>query len=90
MSFITTLDGAEIFYKDWGQGPAVVFSHGWPLNSDAWDEQMLFLAQNGFRTVAHVARRVARLDLPEDLNYLLRAPSRPLHGCPSPDHPHAT
>lgn len=56
MSFITTQDGAEIFYKDWGQGPVVVFSHGWPLNSDAWDEQMLFLAQNGFRTVAHDRR----------------------------------
>lgn len=56
MSSITTRDGTEIFYKDWGQGPAVVFSHGWPLNADAWDEQMLFLVQNGFRAVAHDRR----------------------------------
>lgn len=56
MSRITTRDGTEIYYKDWGHGPAVVFSHGWPLNSDAWDGQMLFLVQNGFRTVAHDRR----------------------------------
>lgn len=56
MSTITTKDGTEIYYKDWGHGPAVVFSHGWPLNSDAWDGQMLFLAKNGFRTVAHDRR----------------------------------
>jgi non-heme chloroperoxidase len=52
MSTITTKDGTQIYYKDWGKGPVVTFSHGWPLNSDAWDGQMLFLAQNGFRTVA--------------------------------------
>ena len=56
MSTITTKDGTEIYYKDWGEGPAVTFSHGWPLNSDAWDGQMLFLAQNGFRAVAHDRR----------------------------------
>jgi non-heme chloroperoxidase len=56
MSTITTRDGTEIWYKDWGQGPVVTFSHGWPLNSDAWDGQMLFLAQNGFRAVAHDRR----------------------------------
>ena len=56
MSFITTKDGAEIYYKDWGEGPAVTFSHGWPLNSDMWDGQMLFLAQRGFRVVAHDRR----------------------------------
>ncbi len=56
MSTITTRDGTEIYYKDWGKGPAVTFSHGWPLSSDAWDGQMLFLAQNGFRTVAHDRR----------------------------------
>jgi non-heme chloroperoxidase len=56
MSTITTKDGTEIYYKDWGQGPVVTFSHGWPLNSDAWDGQMLFLAQNGFRVVAHDRR----------------------------------
>jgi hypothetical protein len=44
--------GTEIYYKDWGKGPVVTFSHGWPLNADAWDGQMLFLAQHGYRVVA--------------------------------------
>src|SRR5499427_5378772 len=52
MSTITTKDGTEIYFKDWGSGPAVTFSHGWPLNSDAWDGQMLFLVQHGYRCVA--------------------------------------
>ena len=56
MSTITTKDGTQIYYKDWGKGPVVMFSHGWPLSSDAWDGQMLFLAQNGFRAVAHDRR----------------------------------
>ena len=56
MSTITVKDGTTIYYKDWGQGPVVTFSHGWPLNADAWDGQMLFLAQNGFRAVAHDRR----------------------------------
>ena len=56
MSTITTKDGTEIYYKDWGKGPAVTFSHGWPLNADAWDGQMLFLVQNGFRAIAHDRR----------------------------------
>ena len=56
MSTITTKDGTEIYYKDWGEGPVVTFSHGWPLSSDAWDGQMLFLAQSGFRAVAHDRR----------------------------------
>jgi len=56
MSTIATKDGTEIYYKDWGDGPAVAFSHGWPLSSDAWDGQMLFLAQHGFRVVAHDRR----------------------------------
>jgi len=55
-SYITTTDGTQIYYKDWGDGPAVTFSHGWPLNSDAWDGQMMFLVQNGFRVVAHDRR----------------------------------
>ena len=55
-STITTKDGTEIYYKDWGKGPVVTFSHGWPLSSDAWDGQMLFLVQNGFRAVAHDRR----------------------------------
>ena len=56
MSTITTKDGTQIYYKDWGHGPAITFSHGWPLSADAWDGQMLFLAQNGFRVVAHDRR----------------------------------
>src|SRR5262249_50406651 len=56
MSTITTKDGRKIFYKDWGKGPVVTFSHGWPLNADAWDGQLLFLAQHGFRAVAHDRR----------------------------------
>jgi non-heme chloroperoxidase len=53
---ITTPDGTQIYYKDWGDGPVVTFSHGWPLNADAWDGQMLFLARNGFRVIAHDRR----------------------------------
>ena len=56
MNSITTKDGTSIFYKDWGTGPTVVFSHGWPLNADAWDAQMLFLGQRGYRVVAHDRR----------------------------------
>jgi non-heme chloroperoxidase len=56
MSTITTKDGTQIYYKDWGEGPVVTLSHGWPLNADAWDSQMLFLAQNGFRAIAHDRR----------------------------------
>ena len=56
MSYITTKDGRQIYYKDWGKGPAVTFSHGWPLNADAWDGQMFFLSQRGFRVVAHDRR----------------------------------
>jgi len=52
MSTIKVKDGTTIYYKDWGKGPAITFSHGWPLNSDAWDGQMLFLAQHGYRCVA--------------------------------------
>src|SRR5438094_9230920 len=56
MSTITVQDGTTIYYKDWGKGPVVTFSHGWPLCSDAWDGQMHFLAENGFRVVAHDRR----------------------------------
>jgi non-heme chloroperoxidase len=55
-STITVKDGTTIYYKDWGKGPVVTFSHGWPLNADMWDGQMLFLAQNGYRVVAHDRR----------------------------------
>jgi non-heme chloroperoxidase len=53
---IVTQDGTQIYYKDWGDGPVVTFSHGWPLNADAWDGQMHFLARNGFRVIAHDRR----------------------------------
>lgn len=56
MPFITTSDRADIFYKDWGTGQPVVFSHGWPLNADTWDEQARLVADNGFRAIAHDRR----------------------------------
>lgn len=56
MPFITTSDNTEIFYKDWGTGQPVVFSHGWPLNADAWDPQTQLMADNGFRAIAHDRR----------------------------------
>jgi len=68
MSTITTKDGTEIYYKDWGKGPAATFSHGWPLSSDAWDGQMLFLAQNGFRAIAHDRRGHGRSSQPTSGN----------------------
>ena len=55
-STVTTKDGTQIYYKDWGKGPTVTFSHGWPLNADAWEGQMFFLTQNGFRAIAHDRR----------------------------------
>ena len=64
MTTITAKDGTTIYYTDWGTGPAVTFSHGWPLNSDAWDSQLLFLAQNGFRVVAHDRRGHGRSSQP--------------------------
>ncbi|HLB10933.1 MAG TPA: alpha/beta hydrolase [Gemmatimonadaceae bacterium] len=56
MSTITTKDGTKIFYKDWGKGQPVVFSHGWPLNADAWDDQLYMFATNGYRAIAHDRR----------------------------------
>jgi len=56
MNTFTTKDGTSIYYKDWGAGPVVTFSHGWPLSADAWDAQMLFLGQHGYRVVAHDRR----------------------------------
>ena len=56
MTFVTATDGAQIFYKDWGSGPPVVFSHGWPLTSDVWDNQLKLVADHGFRGIAHDRR----------------------------------
>ncbi|MFI5888910.1 alpha/beta fold hydrolase [Actinoplanes sp. NPDC051513] len=56
MGYVTTADKAEIYYKDWGSGRPVVLSHGWPLNSDSWEAQQLFLAENGYRAIAHDRR----------------------------------
>lgn len=68
MSSITTKDGTEIFYKEWGSGKPVVFCHGWPLCADAWDAQMLFLASHGFRCIAHDRRGHGRSDQTWDGN----------------------
>lgn len=70
MSFVTTADGTRIFHKDWGSKDAqpVVFSHGWPLSADAWDGQMLFLLQQGYRVIAHDRRGHGRSDQPDTGN----------------------
>jgi len=60
MNTITTKDGTQIFYKDWGSGRPIVFSHGWPLDADAWDAQMLFLGAQGYRVIAHDRRSHGR------------------------------
>ncbi|WP_236209414.1 alpha/beta fold hydrolase [Pseudomonas tohonis] len=64
MGTITTRDGTEIYYKDWGSGPVVVLSHGWPLNADSWEAQMLFLASHGYRVIAHDRRGHGRSSQP--------------------------
>lgn len=79
----TTKDGTQLYYKDWGSGPVVSFSHGWPLNADSWDSQMFHLASNGFRCIAHDRRGHGRSSQPwmgndmdtyaDDLNELFTA-----------------
>jgi non-heme chloroperoxidase len=66
MSTITVKDGTTLFYKDWGEGQPVVFSHGWPVNSDVWDRQMLFLGHHGYRVIAHDRRGHGRSSQPWD------------------------
>ncbi len=72
MDTITTKDGVRIFYKDWGSGQPIVFSHGWPLSSDDWDAQMMFFLQNGFRVIAHDRRghgRSTQTSTGNDMNH---------------------
>ncbi|MGB3519146.1 MAG: alpha/beta hydrolase [Elainellaceae cyanobacterium] len=64
MATLTTQDGTQLYYKDWGAGQPVVFSHGWPLNSDSWEAQMLFMADHGFRAIAHDRRGHGRSSQP--------------------------
>lgn len=72
MPFFTTSDDTNLFYKDWGAGQPVLFSHGWPLSGDAWDSQMQFLASNGFRVIAHDRRSHGRSDQTWDGNHMDR------------------
>jgi non-heme chloroperoxidase len=67
-TMITTQDGMQIYYKNWGEGQPVVFSHGWPLNADAWESQMVFLASEGYRTIAHDRRGHGRSSQPAEGN----------------------
>ncbi|WP_434559851.1 alpha/beta fold hydrolase [Pseudomonas sp. Z4-20] len=69
-SYVTTQDGVQLYYKDWGpkDGPVVTFSHGWPLNSDSWESQMLFLAEQGYRVIAHDRRGHGRSSQPWEGN----------------------
>jgi non-heme chloroperoxidase len=68
MATVTMKDGTSIYYKDWGAGQPIVFSHGWPLTADAWDEQMVFLAERGYRCIAHDRRGHGRSSQPWDGN----------------------
>src|SRR6202045_963960 len=64
MTTVTTKDGTQIYYKDWGKGQPVVFSHGWPLSADAWEDQMVFLGNHGYRCIAHDRRGHGRSSQP--------------------------
>ena len=81
MPTITTKDGTQIYYKDWGNGQPIVFSHGWPLTADDWDGQMLFFGQHGYRVIAHDRRGHGRStpDLGRQRHGHLRRRSRGPH-----------
>ena len=64
MPYVTAKDGTELYYKDWGTGPAIFFSHGWPLSADMWEQQMMYFASNGFRVLAHDRRGFGRSSQP--------------------------
>ena len=68
MPTLAMKDGTQVYYKDWGSGQPVVFSHGWPLSADAWEDQMCFLAGRGYRCIAHDRRGHGRSDQPWDGN----------------------
>lgn len=70
MSTFTTRDGTQLYYKDWGSGPVITFSHGWPLSADAWDAQMFHLASHGFRCIAHDRRGHGRSGASWDNNHM--------------------
>lgn len=72
MAYFTTSDTTRLFYKDWGAGQPILFCHGWPLSSDAWDQQMLFFGQNGFRVIAHDRRSHGRSEQTWDGNHMNR------------------
>src|SRR5215218_4520622 len=72
MPSVTTKDGTEIYYKDWGAGQPIVFSHGWPLSADDWDAQMMFFVNHGFRVIAHDRRghgRSSQIDGGHDMDH---------------------
>ncbi|GII05829.1 alpha/beta fold hydrolase [Planobispora takensis] len=93
MPYVSTADGTQIFYKDWGSGRPVVFSHGWPLNADAWDNQLHLAASHGLRAIAHDRRGHGRSGQPwhgndmdtyaDDLATLLSRPTPTPQACPS-------